>query len=228
MKPFMIFFRSDEWCICKFHGRRSGVFECPSVCSWFYQWHTNIVQGNTNGNIGNTIGTNGNANDTICFPNSTVGTIGKPMVPLVKLPTNGTIGRTPNRAQACVHGSTNGTNGIQISFKVPPMVPLVKPLVPMVMPMVPLGNPEQSPGRVFHVISVQFICYTSRFASKTVPRASIQCILINITDRSMLYYRSLVERQSRGPMVLSGPTVSTKTNRIVLKWAKVNSGSSFI
>ena len=103
---------------------------------------------------------------------------------------------------ACVHGSTNGTNGIPISFKVLPMVPLVKPLVPMVVPMVPLGNPEQSPCRVFHVISVQFICYTSRFASKTVPRAPILCILINITDRSMLYYRSLVERQTRGPMVL--------------------------
>ena len=33
---------------------------------------------------------------------------------------------------ACVHGSTNGTNGRQISFKVLPMVPLVIPLVPMV------------------------------------------------------------------------------------------------
>ena len=33
---------------------------------------------------------------------------------------------------ACVHGSTNGTNCIPISFKVLPMVPLVIPLVPMV------------------------------------------------------------------------------------------------
>ena len=33
---------------------------------------------------------------------------------------------------ACVHGSTNGTNGIPISFKVLPMVPLVIPLVPLV------------------------------------------------------------------------------------------------
>ena len=33
---------------------------------------------------------------------------------------------------ACVHGSTNGTIGIPISFKVLPMVPLVIPLVPMV------------------------------------------------------------------------------------------------
>ena len=40
---------------------------------------------------------------------------------------------------ACVHGSTNGTNGITISSKVLPMVPLVLPLVPMVMPMVPLA-----------------------------------------------------------------------------------------
>ena len=39
---------------------------------------------------------------------------------------------------ACVQGSTGGTNGRPISFKVPPMVPLVKPLVPMVMSMVPL------------------------------------------------------------------------------------------
>ena len=33
---------------------------------------------------------------------------------------------------ACVHGSTNGTIGIPISFKVLPMVPLVIPLVTMV------------------------------------------------------------------------------------------------
>ena len=33
---------------------------------------------------------------------------------------------------ACVHGSTNGTNGRPISFKVLPMVPLVIPLVPLV------------------------------------------------------------------------------------------------
>ena len=33
---------------------------------------------------------------------------------------------------ACFHGSTNGTNGIPISFKVLPMVPLVIPLVPMI------------------------------------------------------------------------------------------------
>ena len=33
---------------------------------------------------------------------------------------------------ACVHGSTNGTNGIPISFKVLPRVQLVIPLVPMV------------------------------------------------------------------------------------------------
>ena len=37
---------------------------------------------------------------------------------------------------ACVHGSTNG---IPISFKVLPMVPLVIPLVPMVMQMLPLA-----------------------------------------------------------------------------------------
>ena len=33
---------------------------------------------------------------------------------------------------ACVHGSTNGTNGRPISFKVLPMVPLVIPLVPLI------------------------------------------------------------------------------------------------
>ena len=60
--------------------------------SWFYQWYqgyTNIVQGST-------IGTNGNANGTI-------GTLGKPMVPLatdgtIGKFTNDTIERTPNRA----------------------------------------------------------------------------------------------------------------------------------
>ena len=33
---------------------------------------------------------------------------------------------------ACVHGSTNGTNGISTSFKILPMAPFVIPLVPMV------------------------------------------------------------------------------------------------
>ena len=37
---------------------------------------------------------------------------------------------------ACFHGSTNGTNGIPISFKVLPMVPLV--------PMIPLLNTDGS------------------------------------------------------------------------------------
>ena len=41
----------------------------------------------------------------------------------------------------CVHGSINGTNGIQIPFKVKPMVPLIIPLVPMVMTMVPFSLP---------------------------------------------------------------------------------------
>ena len=61
---------------------------------------------------------------------------------------------------AFVQGSTNGTNGIPISFKVLPMEPLVIPLVPMVsmvplvplvsqwyhwLPMVPLGEPRTEP-----------------------------------------------------------------------------------
>ena len=66
------------------------------MCSWFYQWYTNDVQGSTDGTNGNTIGTNGNVNGTIGAP------IGKPMVPLATNGTigkisNGTIGRTPNR-----------------------------------------------------------------------------------------------------------------------------------
>ena len=44
----------------------------------------------------------------------------------------------------CVQDSANGTNGILISFKVLPMVPLVKLLVPMVMSMVPLALPMVS------------------------------------------------------------------------------------
>ena len=40
--------------------------------------------------------------------------------------------QTLSRSHACVHGSTNCTNGIPISFKVLPMVPLVIPLVPMI------------------------------------------------------------------------------------------------
>ena len=42
---------------------------------------------------------------------------------------------------AFVQCSTNGTNGIPISFKVLPMEPLVIPLVPMV----PLGEPRTEP-----------------------------------------------------------------------------------
>ena len=65
-----------------------------SVCSRFYQWyqwHTNIIQGSTNGTIGKIIGTNGNAN----------GTNGKPMVPftvkpMLPLASNGTIGIITN------------------------------------------------------------------------------------------------------------------------------------
>ena len=41
---------------------------------------------------------------------------------------------------ACVHGYTNG---IPISFKVIPMVPLVIPLVPMVMSMIPIALPME-------------------------------------------------------------------------------------
>ena len=54
---------------------------------------------------------------------------------------------------ACVHGSTNGTNGRPISFKVLPMVPLVIPLVPMV-PLVETDGSQycrQSTVRVFGV-----------------------------------------------------------------------------
>ena len=50
-------------------------------------------------------------------------------------------GYTYTMNTVCVHGSTNGTNGIPISFKVIPMVPLVILLVPMVMPMVPFALP---------------------------------------------------------------------------------------
>ena len=39
---------------------------------------------------------------------------------------------------ACVHGSTNVTNGKPISFKVLPMVQLV--MVPLALPMVPLAS----------------------------------------------------------------------------------------
>ena len=52
---------------------------------------------------------------------------------------------------ACVRGSTNVTNGIPMSFKVLPMVPLVPMVMPMVplalpkFPMVPLGEPRTDP-----------------------------------------------------------------------------------
>ena len=69
-------------------------------------------------------------------PLATNGTIGKT--------SNDTIGRIPNaRIIACVQGSTNGTNGIPISFKDLPMVPMVMPMVPLGTigkPMVPLAT----------------------------------------------------------------------------------------
>ena len=63
-----------------------------------------LVQGFTNGTIGNVICTNGNANGTIGSPNGTVGTIDKSIVPLatngtIGKITNGTIERTPERSQ---------------------------------------------------------------------------------------------------------------------------------
>ena len=76
------------------------------MCSRFYQWYTNIVQGSTNGIIGNTIGTNGYANGTIGSPNGIIGTIDKPLVKLPMVPLQ--------ERPVCVHGSTNGTNGIPI------------------------------------------------------------------------------------------------------------------
>ena len=45
-----------------------------------------------------------------------------------------------NTVIACVHGSTNGTNGIQIPFKALTMVPLVIPLVPMVLLVKTVGS----------------------------------------------------------------------------------------
>ena len=55
-------------------------------------------------------------------------------------------GRNTRGILAYVQGSTNGTNGLQISFMVLPMVPLALPVVPLVsqwyywLPMVPLAT----------------------------------------------------------------------------------------
>ena len=128
-----------------------------------YQWYhcyTNIVQGFTNGTIGNTICTNGNANGTIGFHNGTNGTIGKPMValvnqwyhwlpmiPLVKLPLV-PLGE-PRTLSHCVcswfyqwyqwytdvvQGSTNGTigtNGNANGTIGSPNGTIGKPMVPL-------------------------------------------------------------------------------------------------
>ena len=105
-----IYFRLILLFISHFSVTRQKIILRAFGVSQLYQWYTNIVQGFTNGTIGNTFCTNGNANGTIGSPNGTIGTIGKPMVPLVSqlyhwLPmvplvkiTNGTIGRTPDRA----------------------------------------------------------------------------------------------------------------------------------
>ena len=77
---------------------------------------------------------------------------------------------------ACVHGSTNGTNGRPISFKVLPMVPLVIPLVPMV-PLVKTDGSQncrqstvwaklptlESHMIKYGVLNFKFINFTNKF-----------------------------------------------------------------
>ena len=73
------------------------------------------------------------------FTNGTIGTNDITNITIGKdQKTVGITGITLNAHNVCVQGSTNGTNGIPISFMVLPMVPLVMPLVPMVM--VPLAT----------------------------------------------------------------------------------------
>ena len=76
---------------------------------------------------------------------------------------------------ACVHGSTNGTNGRPISFKVLPMVPLVIPLVPLV-PLIKTDGSQycrqstvwaklptlQSPMIKYGVLNFKFINFTNK------------------------------------------------------------------
>ena len=72
---------------------------------------------------------------------------------------------------ACVHDSTNGTNGIPIpiSFKVLPMVPLVIPLVPMV-PLVKTDGSQCVCSRFYKVPMVTngIPISSSRFANGTI------------------------------------------------------------
>ena len=72
------------------------------VLPMVYQYRSRFYQGI----IGNTIGTNGYANGTIGSPNGIIGTIDKPLVKLPMVPLQ--------ERPVCVHGSTNGTNGIPI------------------------------------------------------------------------------------------------------------------
>ena len=85
-----------------------GNFTNGTIGSQVYHWQPENPKrfSTANGTIG--------VNVTIGGKVGTNGTIGSP---------SGTIGK-PNGA--CVHSSTNGTNGIPMSFKVLPMVPLVK------------------------------------------------------------------------------------------------------
>ena len=86
---------------------------------------------------------------------------------------------------ACVHGSTNGTNGIPISFKVLPMVPLVIPLVPMV----PL---EKTDGRQYNRQSTVWAKLPT-LESHMIQYGVLNFKFINFTNK-LYFYRDDISK----------------------------------
>ena len=80
---------------------------------------------------------------------------------------------------ACVHGSTNCTNGIPISFKVLPMVPLVIQLVPMVPLVKTVGSQYCRQSTVLAKLST--------LESHMIKYGVLNSKLINFTTKHCFY-----------------------------------------
>ena len=87
--------------------------------------------------------------------------------------------------RACVHGSTNGTNGIPLSFKVLPMVPLVIPLVSMV-PLVKTVD-----GQYFRQSTVW--AKLPMLESHMIQYGVLNFKFINFTNKHCFYQGDIIE-----------------------------------
>ena len=80
---------------------------------------------------------------------------------------------------ACVHGSTNGTNGIPISFKALPMVPLVIQLIAMVPLVKTVGSQYCRQSTVWAKLPT--------FESRMIQYGVLNFEFINFTNKHCFY-----------------------------------------